>query len=93
MIDCRGYSEVIVSIIITRRTRYKRLAAGQHGPGQLTDSIQPTDAVKSAKNIRIVPTAPVFAQAILNIWHGTSVSSLFDAETLSPIYDGVYAAE
>ena len=40
-IDCQGYSEVIVSIIITRRTRYKRLAAGQHGPGQLTDSIQP----------------------------------------------------
>ena len=59
----------------------------------LTDSIQPTDAVKSAQNIRIVPTAPVFAQAILNIWHGTSVSSLFEAETLSPIYDGMYAAE
>ncbi|MEO9685249.1 MAG: ribose-phosphate pyrophosphokinase [Tateyamaria sp.] len=59
----------------------------------LTDSIQPTEAVKSAPNIRIVPTAPVFAQAILNIWHGTSVSSLFDAETLSPIYDGMYAAE
>lgn len=59
----------------------------------LTDSIQPTEAVKSAPNIRIVPTAPVFAQAILNIWHGTSVSSLFEAETLSPIYDGMYAAE
>jgi ribose-phosphate pyrophosphokinase len=59
----------------------------------LTDSIQPTDALKSAQNIRIVPTAPVFAQAILNIWHGTSVSSLFEAETLSPIYDGMYAAE
>ena len=51
----------------------------------LTDSIQPTEAVKSAPNIRIVPTAPVFAQAILNIWHGTSVSSLFEAETLSPV--------
>ena len=59
----------------------------------LTDSIQPTEAVKSAPNIRIVPTAPVFAQAILNIWHGTSVSSLFEAETLSPIYVGMYAAE
>jgi len=59
----------------------------------LTDSIQPTDAVKDAANIRIVPIAPVLAQAILNIWHGTSVSSLFEAETLSPIYDGMYAAE
>jgi len=38
-------------------------------------------------------TAPIFTQAILNIWNGTSVSSLFDADTLSPIYDGLYAAE
>ena len=59
----------------------------------ITDSIQPTDAVKAAPNIRIVPVAPIFAQAILNIWNGTSVSSLFEADTLSPIYDGMYAAE
>jgi ribose-phosphate pyrophosphokinase len=59
----------------------------------LTDSICPTEAVKQATNIRIVPTAPIFAQAILNIWHGTSVSSLFDDETLSPIYESLYAAE
>ncbi|MEO1364234.1 MAG: ribose-phosphate diphosphokinase, partial [Pseudomonadota bacterium] len=59
----------------------------------ITDTIQPTDAVKAAPNIRIVPVAPIFAQAILNIWHGTSVSSLFEADTLSPIYDGMYAAE
>jgi ribose-phosphate pyrophosphokinase len=56
----------------------------------ITDSIEPTEQVKSAKNIRIVPTAPMFAQAIMNIWSGTSVSSLFDAETLSPIYEGMY---
>ena len=37
--------------------------------------------------------APLFAQAILNIWHGTSVSSLFDDTSLGPIYDGLYAAE
>ena len=48
---------------------------------------------RARSNIRIVPTAPIFAQAILNIWHGTSVSSLFEADTLSPIYDGMYAAE
>ncbi len=57
----------------------------------ITDTIQPTDPVKSAQNIRIVPTAPIFAQAILNIWNGTSVSSLFDDRTLSPIYETLYA--
>ncbi|MFK7870192.1 MAG: ribose-phosphate pyrophosphokinase [Roseobacter sp.] len=59
----------------------------------VTDSIAPTAAVEAAPNIRIAPTAPIFAQAILNIWNGTSVSSLFEADTLSPIYDGTYAAE
>ena len=58
----------------------------------ITDSIEPTAETKAAKNIRIVPTAPIFAQAILNIWHGTSVSSLFDPETLEPIYDGMYSS-
>ena len=57
----------------------------------ITDSIEPTDLVKSAKNIRIVPTAPMFAQAILNIWNGTSVSSLFEVDTLGPIYEGLYS--
>ncbi len=59
----------------------------------ITDTIQPSNAILAAPNIRIVPTAPIFTQAILNIWNGTSVSSLFDADTLSPIYDGLYAAE
>ena len=57
----------------------------------LTDSIQPTPAVQNAANIRIVPTAPLFAQAILNIWNGTSVSSLFSDETLVPIYESFYS--
>ncbi len=57
----------------------------------ITDSIEPTGPVKAAANIRIVPTAPMFAQAILNIWNGTSVSSLFDPATLEPIYEGMYA--
>ena len=56
----------------------------------ITDSIEPTAAVRGAHNIRIVPTAPIFAQAILNIWNGTSVSSLFEVETLQPIYEGLY---
>jgi len=57
----------------------------------LTDSIEPSEAVTSAPNIRIVPTAPMFAQAILNIWGGTSVSSLFDHDTLEPLYEGMYS--
>lgn len=56
----------------------------------ITDSIEPTEEVRGASNIRIVPTAPMFAQAILNIWNGTSVSSLFETETLVPIYEGMY---
>ncbi|SPF77553.1 ribose-phosphate pyrophosphokinase [Pseudoprimorskyibacter insulae] len=55
----------------------------------ITDSIQPTEAVQSAPNIRILPTAPIFAQSILNIWSGTSVSSLFETDTLAPIYEGI----
>ncbi len=57
----------------------------------LTDSIEPTPEVLAAKNIRIVPTAPIFAQAILNISSGTSVSSLFDHAGLEPLYEGTYS--
>ena len=57
----------------------------------ITNTIQPTDAVKNCDRIRIVNTAPVFAQAILNTWNGTSVSSLFNHKTLKPIYEGVYS--
>ncbi len=57
----------------------------------ITDSIEATDQVRGAHNIRIVPTAPMFAQAILNTWSGTSVSSLFETDTLVPIYEGLYS--
>ena len=56
----------------------------------ITDTIEPTAAVQDCKNIRIVGTAPVFAQGILNTWSGTSVSSLFSHKTLQPIYEGTY---
>ncbi|MEM9524526.1 MAG: phosphoribosylpyrophosphate synthetase, partial [Pseudomonadota bacterium] len=48
--------------------------------------------VSKAENIRIVPIAPIFTQAITNVWSGTSVSSLFEKESLAPIYDGFYAS-
>jgi ribose-phosphate pyrophosphokinase len=55
-----------------------------------TDTIEATAAAKSCSRIRVVPTAPMFAQAIVNIWNGTSVSSLFDTASLVPIYEGLY---
>ena len=55
----------------------------------ITDSIARTEEAEAAPNIRVVPTAPMFAQAILNIWNGTSVSSLFEIDTLGPIYEGI----
>ncbi len=56
----------------------------------ITDTIEATAELRACKNIRVVPTAPMFAQSILNIWNGTSVSSLFDTKTLVPIYEGLY---
>ncbi len=44
----------------------------------ITDSIQPTDAVKAVKNIRILSIAPLMAEAVKRIAEETSVSSLFD---------------
>jgi len=59
----------------------------------ITDSIEATSKVKAVKNIRIIPTAPIFAQAILNIGYGRSVSSLFETETLRAIYQGHFGNE
>jgi len=56
----------------------------------VTDSIEQSEAARKAQNIRVVPVAPLLAQAILNIANGTSVSSLFAAETLAPIYEAFY---
>jgi ribose-phosphate pyrophosphokinase len=44
----------------------------------ITDSIQPTDAVKNARNIRVLSMAPLLAEAIKRISEERSVSSLFD---------------
>lgn len=56
----------------------------------ITDSIEPTPETLAAPNIRIVPTAPMFAQAIMNIWNGTSVSSLFETDSMEPLYEGIF---
>ena len=56
----------------------------------VTDSIEQPEKVQAAPNIRVVSIAPLFAQAILNVKNDTSVSSLFDADTLGPIYEAFY---
>jgi ribose-phosphate pyrophosphokinase len=58
----------------------------------ITDSIAQPQAVLDCPKIRTVPMAPMFAQAILNIWNGASVSSLFDDEALIPLYEGFYGS-
>ena len=57
----------------------------------ITDSIEANGKVQACKKIRMVPLAPLFAQATLNIAGGMSVSSLFDDETLGPLYEGYYS--
>ena len=44
----------------------------------VTDSIQPSDVVLSAKNIRVIPIASLMAEAMRRISDESSVSSLFD---------------
>jgi ribose-phosphate pyrophosphokinase len=43
----------------------------------ITDSIQPTEVVKSARNIRVLPIAPLLGEAIARTAREESVSSLF----------------
>jgi ribose-phosphate pyrophosphokinase len=44
----------------------------------LTDSIQPTEAVRVAKNIRVISVATLLGEAIKRTAGEESVSSLFD---------------
>lgn len=44
----------------------------------VTDSICPTDAVRQVPNIKVLPIAPLMAEAVQRIADETSVSSLFD---------------
>lgn len=44
----------------------------------ITDTIQPTEAVKVARNIRVIPIAPLLGEAIGRTSREESVSSLFE---------------
>lgn len=86
----RGASEVHAYIThgVLSGPAVERIEASVMKTLVVTDSIEATKPVAAAAKIRIVPTAPIFAQAILNIANGTSVSSLFESETLKTIYQG-----
>ena len=56
----------------------------------ITDSIDSNLFNRDASKIRTIPTAPLFAQAMINIASGNSVSSLFDSERIGPIYKPFY---
>jgi ribose-phosphate pyrophosphokinase len=43
----------------------------------ITDSIEPTEVVKAARNIRVISIAPLIGEAIARTSRGESVSSLF----------------
>ena len=43
----------------------------------ITDSIMPSESVRNAKNIRVLPTAPLLGEAIARTAEEKSVSSLF----------------
>ena len=44
----------------------------------ITDSIAPSEAVRTCPNIRVLSTAPLLGEAIRRIAEERSVSSLFD---------------
>jgi ribose-phosphate pyrophosphokinase len=55
-----------------------RIAASHLKELVVTDTIAPTEAVLGAKNIRVVPIAPLIGEAIARTAKEESVSSLFD---------------
>jgi ribose-phosphate pyrophosphokinase len=55
-----------------------RVTASQIAELVITDSIQPTEAVKAAPNIRVCGIATLIGEAIARTAHEKSVSSLFD---------------
>jgi ribose-phosphate pyrophosphokinase len=55
-----------------------RISASRLKQLVLTDTIQPTEAVRVSKNIRVVSIAPLIGEAIMRTANEESVSSLFD---------------
>ena len=58
----------------------------------LTDSIRATEAVRVAKNIRVISVAPLIGEAIGRIAQEASVSSLFESAAVAGVYAPPVAA-
>ncbi len=71
----------------------QRVASSRMKSLVITDTIQPSAEMLEAANIRVLSIAPVFALAIMNIWSGNSVSSLFETDTLRRIYEGAFIGD
>ena len=54
----------------------------------MTDSIHPNEAVRVARNIRVVSIAPLIGEAIGRVAQEASVSSLFETSTLGNVFTG-----
>jgi ribose-phosphate pyrophosphokinase len=55
-----------------------RISASRLKELVITDSIQPTEAVRVAENVRVISIAPLIGEAIARTAKEESVSSLFD---------------
>ena len=53
----------------------------------ITDTIRPTEAVRVAKNIRVMSIAPLIGEAVGRVAMEASVSSLFENATMSGVFD------
>ncbi|MGF1502289.1 MAG: ribose-phosphate pyrophosphokinase [Paracoccaceae bacterium] len=71
----------------------ERIAASSLESVVITDSIEPTPAVKAVEKIRVLSIAPLFAQAVTNVANDTSVSSLFEEASLEPLYESQYGLD
>ena len=52
----------------------------------MTDSIRSTEAVRVAKNIRVMSIAPLIGEAIGRVAQEASVSSLFETATVANVF-------
>ncbi len=53
----------------------------------ITDTIRPTEAVRVARNIRVMSIAPLIGEAIGRVAQESSVSSLFENATVAGVFD------
>ena len=65
-----------------------RIAGSQLKELVITDSIHPTEAVRVAKNIRVMSIAPLIGEAIGRVAQEASVSSLFETSAVASVFAG-----